>query len=51
MFHELLTDEILAAAPVTEPERQHYFIGKLRDYIQMQSVTAPNTYRLALIGP
>ena len=37
MFHELLTDEILAAAPVTEPERQHYFIGKLRDYIQMQA--------------
>ena len=28
----LLTDEILAAAPVTEPERQHYFIDRVRAY-------------------
>ena len=28
----LLTDEILAAAPLTEPERQHYFIDRVRAY-------------------
>ncbi|MDO4961302.1 MAG: tRNA (N6-isopentenyl adenosine(37)-C2)-methylthiotransferase MiaB [Eubacteriales bacterium] len=31
-MNKFLSDEIYMAAPLTEPERQHYFIARLKDY-------------------
>ncbi len=40
LFNNLSDDRILAAAPAAEPDRQHYFIEQLREYLHFADSAA-----------